>query len=438
MESEIDNDISLFSAINENNFDMVSKLLQNNIEPSSGFRSLPQNFKIFGVLPIPYTFLCALNKNYDMLMLFVDNKVSLDITDGFDNTLLHAAAYYGFDEVVHLFFDNNLSIDYMNKVKSQPIHIACERGNINFVRSIIDLYKDINVKNDYNRTPLFFASKNGNIELVKLLVNHNANSVISDLDGNTSVHIAISNNKLDVAYYLLENTKFPINCTNLNFENILLLSIKTKNIDFIKYLISKGCNTSVENRFGQNILHYAAKTGDENLVLFCMQVSTFPIDSLDIFNLSAIHYSIKSNSIKCVYALLNMSNSLLDCDYSGIPLIHIACKKGNLEIIKLLITQASFNPFVINKHNQTPLHVISRSSNKEVLSLLLQQNYWDVNIPDKNGFTPLHFAAIKGSREVFIMLMQHGALLNSVSDDGRTPKDILKHRKSTNILKECS
>ena len=78
------------------------------------------------------------------------------------------------------------------------------------------------------------------------------------------------------------------------------------------------------------------------------------------------------------------------------------------------------NPTLENITGSTPLHLACRRGNTEVVQLLLNTKKVDVNAKDKAGWTPLHSAAGYGYAEVCEMLMDEGADVLALSTDRST------------------
>uniref|UniRef100_A0A8C9SL90 Poly [ADP-ribose] polymerase n=1 Tax=Scleropages formosus TaxID=113540 RepID=A0A8C9SL90_SCLFO len=133
-----------------------------------------------------------------------------------------------------------------------------------------------------------------------------------------------------------------------------------------------------------------------------------------------------------------------------------ACRNGDLERVKKLVTPENVNSRDTAGRKSTPLHFAAGFGRRdvvefllrnganvharddgglislhnacsfghaEVVSLLLHRGA-DANSKDNWNYTPLHEAAIKGKIDVCIVLLQHGADPGVRNTDGRTPLDL--------------
>ncbi|XP_036385783.1 poly [ADP-ribose] polymerase tankyrase-2 isoform X4 [Megalops cyprinoides] len=133
-----------------------------------------------------------------------------------------------------------------------------------------------------------------------------------------------------------------------------------------------------------------------------------------------------------------------------------ACRNGDLERVKKLVTLENVNSRDTAGRKSTPLHFAAGFGRRDVVDYLLQnganvharddgglislhnacsfghaevvnlllRHGADANSRDNWNYTPLHEAAIKGKIDVCIVLLQHGAEPTIRNTDGRTALDL--------------
>ncbi|KAG2205684.1 Glycerophosphoryl diester phosphodiesterase family-domain-containing protein [Mucor mucedo] len=103
--------------------------------------------------------------------------------------------------------------------------------------------------------------------------------------------------------------------------------------------------------------------------------------------------------------------------------VALACKLGNLDLLKLLISkQASVD--LADEDGETPLLFAIRSNFLEGVRVLIQQGHVDLNLAEKvNGWTPLMIAAMNGFKEIVETLLEAKANKDMTDHNGWTASE---------------
>ncbi|GFH58563.1 hypothetical protein CTEN210_15039 [Chaetoceros tenuissimus] len=108
-------------------------------------------------------------------------------------------------------------------------------------------------------------------------------------------------------------------------------------------------------------------------------------------------------------------------NYDGNTPFLLACRKGDLSLMTLLMSQENINE--INDRKNNPLHVIlenNQNLDSNAFDFLLE-NQCHVNAENIEGLTPLHIAAQIGSIRCVNKLLEHGACSRLKDDFGNLP-----------------
>jgi len=153
------------------------------------------------------------------------------------------------------------------------------------------------------------------------------------------------------------------------------------------------------------------------LLLFKIQTSL----SMDICN--AIQNGNKNRVKRVVEEHKNLIHTIINKAYlnNWTPL-HVAARKGNLEIVTYLIKNDA-DPNVKTKKGWTPLHIAADKGHVKTVTYLIK-NDADPNAKTKTGWTPLHVAAKKGHVEIVTYLIKNDANPNIKNKTGLTPLHI--------------
>lgn len=90
-----------------------------------------------------------------------------------------------------------------------------------------------------------------------------------------------------------------------------------------------------------------------------------------------------------------------------------------------------------NSKGETPLHEVCRRGQTEIMELLLQHEKIDVNHKSHEGMTPLHIASQMGHAEIAQFLLRRKDLQRNEPDSqGLTPLCYAEKRDMVNLLLE--
>ncbi|CAL5397921.1 unnamed protein product [Camellia sinensis] len=145
----------------------------------------------------------------------------------FIHTPLHVAAYHGHLEFVKEILKRSPGlVEVQDSRRWSPLHVASARGHLDIVQALVSENPDMCTALDGDaRTPLHLAAMKGNLDVLKMLFEaslygpHELMNV-KDVAGNTILHLAVRNKKLQVVKYLLdkiekaEKTESRINAVN--------------------------------------------------------------------------------------------------------------------------------------------------------------------------------------------------------------------------------
>ena len=153
---------------------------------------------------------------------------------------------------------------------------------------------------------------------------------------------------LEVADLLIKSGA-DVNAQDIYLFTPLHEAILKKKYEICKLLIKNKADPNLKNRDGQSALDLAAQLDDEDLI-----------------------------------DILKGDLAILD-----------ACKKGNLQKVKKLLTTSNVNCRDSNGRHSSPLHLAAGYNHLDIAEYLLQNNA-NPEIKDKGGLIPLHNAASYG------------------------------------------
>ncbi|XP_022687854.1 BRCA1-associated RING domain protein 1-like isoform X1 [Varroa jacobsoni] len=102
--------------------------------------------------------------------------------------------------------------------------------------------------------------------------------------------------------------------------------------------------------------------------------------------------------------------------------LHVACKKGNLERVKELLTQGA-TPNTQDNAGWSPLHEVAQTGNIDIARLLIE-NGAQVDVASECKTLPIHDAVQAGHPEVIRLLLEYGANPEQKNGEGQSALDL--------------
>jgi ankyrin repeat protein len=116
---------------------------------------------------------------------------------------------------------------------------------------------------------------------------------------------------------------------------------------------------------------------------------------------------------------------------SGNTLLHLACKKGFLDVANLLI-QNRANIFILNHQGKSPFDLVCEFNHSQFVYIEKFQSFY-LHFQNAQGNTPLHIACLYNSVDVVEELLETGAEVNVKNIKGNTPLHIACENNNLNI-----
>ncbi|XP_064621630.1 transient receptor potential cation channel subfamily A member 1 homolog [Lineus longissimus] len=321
------------------------------------------------------------NPKYEHTLEKLKNTLDQYARDG-DAEKMTAALARRHDLIDHVF-----RIRESDASMGSPLHVAAKYGQLQCVEVLVKMLEGTGKEN------------------VKQLLNGKGES------GATPLHLAISGRK-----------QVPIDT-------------KTK---IVEYLVNKGADVFKKDDDSQSPIHYATMWGNPEAASILLEKDKRILKDTDKNGLTALQLAITLNRNKVARVIIDNMDTLDDVDgmirvddqeqTSSSPL-HLACLRGNLEMVDLLLKTAE--RFVVSETSleeivnvkdadgQTPLHVALGNRHFDVARLCIEKGA-DVSIAGLGKNTALHLAAVAGDTRIVVLLLEKGAIVDEVNDHHAT------------------
>ena len=284
---------------------------------------------------------------------------------------------------------------------------ACEHKLFTLCTIILSKHS-LNSRDSRGRTPLHIACKHNYLELVSFLVSKQCDQSVVDNNGCLALHIACMHSKIDIVRLLK-----IIDIKDKSANTPLHLACKANDIDIIEYLVNENkCILNGVNTDNELPLHIAISRGANT--------------SLEIIKI--VSKSVDVNLL----------------DKNGSAPVHIACRYGNLSILKFLACERKCNLGLLSKDaGSLPLNtILRRNSDPEVIDAIIKIlgcSQYDVNEQDGQKNTLLHITCLIENIELArYLVVDRKCDVNIINGDGNLPLHIACRSLSIDMVKLVS
>jgi len=284
------------------------------------------------------------------------------------------------------------------------------------IKFLIKHGANINAISDEGYSPIIYATKVNNKSVINGLLESGADASVVSKDGKSLLHHAALNGSVHLVDYLIKNKLVnDIDGVDQNYETPLILAVKSKNVDIVKYLVERGADVNHTNIIGESVLAMACYGRITKINLTILQ---YLIDHGA--NINTI-YNFEENSIyvdKKVYC-------------KETPLI-FAINRKNIELVKILVE----NGADVNRKNDygekmPPLYYTLSYDYKniDIIKYLLHHGA-NPNEIINDRMDTVFFHAVKNSNDPVIeLLVENGADINHKNNDNNIPLGTITYKK---------
>ena len=329
---------------------------------------------------------------------------SLQVTNGSDDTLLHAACTSGnlklFHEVFSSFERAQIDPQSTNANGNTCLHIACIWGWSKIAEFLIGKGFSANDPNNDGDTAIHLAIKNNKREIFKILFEKSDLNIVNSV-GQTPLHIATCDyNGFEYVKAITAESNFEsINVCDVNGDTPLFNACRTKNEDMTIYLMNlPNCDLLAVNKNNETMANIACRLYLRKILeTFFNQIEHYPNKLRNYMGQTLIHIACMADNSDLINFLVNTSEkydlgediNLLDKVYKLTPLQY-ACKMKNSKLVRYLLTLRDCCADTKNIKGNMVLHICSISNLEEIAKICV--HHCSLTVRNEEGDTPLHLA----------------------------------------------
>ncbi|MDA9909017.1 ankyrin repeat domain-containing protein [Gammaproteobacteria bacterium] len=409
------------------------------------------------------------------VLLLLSAGADVNQTNRYGVTPMSLAVSNGDPDMVRLLLDAGADPNTLEHNAQSVLMSAADVGNFATVKLLVENGADVNARDrSFGQTPLMFAARAGHPLIVDYLLEKgtdpNAATTIGKTPpwvgpnsqrgfgfgigiirggtpadrgrrepipgGMTPLLYAARQGHTDIAKLLLE-AGADIHKAEANNISPLLMAVETNSMETAHYLIAQGADVNSVDWYGRTPLWEAVNV--RNLYIHNDKFSNYIANRDEIFNL--IETLIKEGadlnartkeSPPIRYDLLSITGTLEWVDFTGQTAFLRAARAGDMDVMNLLLENGA-DPYIETFAGTNALMaaaginwVVAQTWTESAEQLLAAVQFcidlgMDINHANSMGLAAIHGAANRGSNDIIQLLVDHGARLDVVDNEDRSP-----------------
>ena len=295
------------------------------------------------------------------------------------------------------------------------LHTAIRCGNMQAIEDMIT--QGIHYTNE-DDTLLHSACISGKMEMVKIIVDQFKCSVNTcNQNGDTPLHVTCEWGHLAICLFLLEQQGCSIDVTNNCGHTPLMLAIKHNRLKLFQALLSRGASISLASASesdAENSLHLACSQKVSNFAFECLlkskEVSLEYLNACDKHGDTPLFNACRTGNIEVVKCVIShtLCETLFVNKYTSETPAHIACRMKRLDILDLLLSRSLERPLTLclNHQQKSLLHLACENDAEDIVEYLIQNQIDCGSNQDCYGHTPIHVAFMRGNTFIAKKLLE--------------------------------
>jgi ankyrin repeat protein len=296
LDSTIKSSLHLLNTEDANDFDMVTRSLEDNQIPIfrrllengahaydaiifASIRNMPEVVKVLIDFGVDVN---LRSKNYDswialhwaveggnlsVLQVLIAAGADVNLTDDDGRTALSLAASSEHLPVVQALIAAGANVNLTDDDGWSALHWAGAAGYLPVVQALIAAGAVVDLTDECGRTALHLAATAGNLAVVQALIAAGADVNLTDEGGMTALSLAASSEHLPVVQALIAAGADVNKRWHSDGKTALHIAANYGNLEVVRSILAAGADVNLEDQKGQTALDYAVRSEDVRQLL---------------------------------------------------------------------------------------------------------------------------------------------------------------------------
>lgn len=348
----------------------------------------------------------------DIARILIENGANLALKTPLGLTCLHYASKKQHLEMMKLFIRHGANVDALTKKKYSPLHFAVKYQRLDAVRLLVANKANLRIKTAEGETALCIAIRLGNLEIAKMLIEET--DIIQDQQKKyevlkTTYHssrTAYHPNHLGILRLIFEKG-LDVNLKDAAGNTLLHVASNDGKIEIVQFLLEMGADINARAEEGITPLHSACLNGHEKVVELLI-ANGADINAATYKGFTPLHDACVNNRLAIVKLLIQNEVKMQVRASRGVTPLHVASQHGNLETIKFLVEKGVFLD-EINAFNKTALSIAVECNKYDAVNLLLDLGA-GLNQRINDGFYALVHAVNSNYLGIFLSILEKNCI----------------------------
>ena len=251
----------------------------------------------------------------DIIDLIHTHLLNIESKTSQGRTPLMMAALGGKLQAVKWFLEKGATVNCDDNRGWNTLHFAAEGGDTDIIDLIHTHLPNVDSKTNEGYTPLMVAAFNGKLPVVKWFLEKGATVTLKDKAGWNMLHSAAQGGDTDILD-LIHNHVPNIESRSLVGITPLMVAVGNCKLHAVQWFIEKGASVACVDENGCNILHFAAKNCDPDII---HRILTYvpDIESKTAFGETPLIIAVRHGKLQSVKYLLERGANPLAKDKNG-------------------------------------------------------------------------------------------------------------------------